>query len=267
MPEPSIGGGNGRPPPQGSREGQGGQAGQGTWIEHLQELRSRLLRALIGFLLVFLALLPWAPRLYTLAAKPLQAALPEGASMIAVQVASPLLAPIKLAAALAFLLSAPWVLFQLWRFVAPALYHREKILTVGVFLSSLALFYAGVAFAYGAVFPLLFGFFQLVAPQGVEIMTDISHYVDFVLGLVLVFGLAFETPVVVVLLSLTGVVARASLARARPWVVLGAVTAGMLLTPPDLVSQILLAVPLWLLYELGLLAAAVLERRPADAKS
>jgi sec-independent protein translocase protein TatC len=227
-------------------------------IAHLLELRSRLLRMLIGVLVVFLPLAVYAAEIFNFIAGPLLAKLPAGSAMIATEVASPFLTPFKLALVLAVVLSMPWLLYQAWAFVAPGLYQNERRLMLPLLVSSTLLFYLGMAFAYFAVFPLVFGFFVSVAPAEVAVMTDIGHYLDFVLGMFLAFGLAFETPVAIVLLVWAGVVMPAQLTAARGYVLIGCFTVGMLLTPPDVLSQTLLAVPMYLLFELGILAARVL---------
>lgn len=224
-------------------------------VQHLLELRGRLLRAILGVLVVFLPLAYFAGDLFTLMSGPLLAHLPEGGSLIATEVAAPFLAPFKLAMVLAVVLSLPWVLYQLWAFVAPGLYARERRLGLPLVVSSTLLFYLGVAFAYFVVFPVVFGFFVAVAPDGVAVMTDISRYLDFVLGMFMAFGIAFEVPVAIVLMVWAGFVTPAQLAGYRPYVLVGAFAVAMLLTPPDVISQSLLAVPVYLLYEAGIWAA------------
>lgn len=235
-------------------------------ISHLLELRSRLLRAVVAVLVCMAALLPFANRLYALLARPMIESLPQGASMIATGVAAPFMVPVKFAAMLAVYLAMPYVLYQLWAFVAPGLYRRERVFALPLLVSSVVLFYTGMAFAYFLVFPLIFKFFATTAPAGVLVMTDVASYLDFVLALFLAFGVAFEVPVVVVLLVLLGFVSVASLREARPYVIVGAFILGMLLTPPDMFSQTLLAVPICLLYEIGLRAAAVVARRVASSE-
>lgn len=227
-------------------------------IAHLLELRDRLLKIVWGVALVFLPLMIYAKELYAWLAQPLLRMLPEGASMIATEVASPFFTPIKLAALVAFFVAMPWVLYQVWAFVAPGLYKSEKRLVVPLMASSTLLFYGGIAFAYFLVLPTVFKFIVGIAPEGVAVMTDISKYLDFVLGLFLAFGLAFETPVALVLLVKTGFVTPAKLAANREYVFVGAFIVGAIFTPPDIVSQIMLAVPVYLLYELGIIAARVL---------
>lgn len=224
-------------------------------ISHLLELRTRLVRILMGVGLVLIPLVFFARDIYAFLARPLLALMPVGTSMIATEVASPFFAPFKLAAVLAFVLALPWVLYQIWAFVAPGLYKSEQRLILPLLATSTLLFYAGMSFAYFVVFPLIFGFFVSVAPEGVAVMTDIASYLDFVLGMFVAFGIAFETPVAIVLMVWSGFVTPAKLASARPYVLVGAFVIGMLLTPPDILSQSLLAVPAYLLYELGIIAA------------
>jgi len=233
-------------------------------LEHLAELRERLLRCVLSVLLVFALLSFFAPRLYTLFATPLLQRLPGGTTMIATEVAAPLLVPLKLALLLAVLLCLPYLLYQGWAFVAPGLYRNERHLVLPLVISSVALFYTGIAFAYFLVLPLLFGFFIGVAAQGVSVMTDINHYFDFCLKLFIAFGIAFEAPVATFLLVRSGLCSVAWLRSKRPLVVVLAFAAGMALTPPDVISQFALALPMWLLFELGLLLAA---RLPAPREA
>ncbi|WMC10793.1 twin-arginine translocase subunit TatC [Oceanimonas pelagia] len=220
-------------------------------ISHLVELRSRLLRAFAAVLVVFLGLVYFANDIYTLLATPLLKQLPEGASMIATGVATPFLTPIKLTLIVSFFAAIPIVLYQVWAFIAPGLYKHEKRLIAPLVFSSALLFYAGAAFAYFVVFPLAFGFFTSMAPEGVTIATDIASYLDFVLGLFIAFGIAFEIPIATILLCWTGVTTPKDLAGKRPYVVVIVFIVGMLLTPPDVISQTLLAIPMWLLFEVG----------------
>ncbi|HHM04830.1 MAG TPA: twin-arginine translocase subunit TatC [Gammaproteobacteria bacterium] len=222
------------------------------FMAHLVELRDRLLRIVGSTLLVFLLLVPFAQELYSLLAEPLLKALPSGATMIATEVASPFLTPFKFTFVLSFALVMPYVLHQAWRFVAPGLYQRERRIALPLLVSSIALFYLGMVFAYFVVFPLVFGFLIGTAPDGVAVMTDISKYLDFVLKMFFAFGLAFEVPVATIVVVWAGITTRASLAAKRPYVIIGAFVIAMLLTPPDAISQTLLAVPMWLLFELGL---------------
>jgi sec-independent protein translocase protein TatC len=239
----------------------------GTIVSHLVELRSRLLKAIGAVLLVFLPLLPFATRLFTIVAEPLLAHLPQGTSMIATQVASPFLTPFKLAFFAAVLIAMPVVLYQLWAFVAPGLYKRERRFAVPMLVSSVLLFYAGVAFAYFLVLPRVFGFFTSVAPEGVAVMTDMNAYLDFILALFFAFGFAFEVPVATVLLVKVGFTTPARLAAHRSYVFLGAFVVGAVLTPPDVLSQILLAVPMYLLYEAGIVLARLLAPGTGDVEA
>ena len=229
-----------------------------TLLEHLVELRSRLLKACFAILIALLCLLPFARHLYETLAAPMLAQLPEGSSMIAIDVASPFLAPFKLSLLLAVLVAMPVVLFQLWAFVAPALYRHEKRLTKPLLFSSVMLFYAGCAFAYFVVFPLVFGFMTRVAPEGVSVMTDISKYLDFVITLFLAFGITFEVPIATIILVATGITTPDKLKKMRPYIIVGAFALGMLLTPPDVISQTLLALPMWLLFEIGIALSKML---------
>jgi sec-independent protein translocase protein TatC len=221
------------------------------FVSHLIELRDRLLRVVLAVTVIFLGLTPFANWLFTRLAGPLMAHLPEGSSMVAIDVASPFFTPFKLALVLSIFVAMPYILYQLWAFVAPGLYLHERKRVIPLLVSSTALFYIGAAFAYFAVFPLVFGFLTHTAPQGVEVMTDISRYLDFVLTLFFAFGIAFEIPVAVVLLVWTGVVEPQSLRGKRAYVIVGAFVVGMMLTPPDIISQTLLALPMWLLFEVG----------------
>ena len=224
-------------------------------MAHLLELRSRLLKALLGVGLAFVPLAILGQDLYALVAAPLIELLPAGTSMIATEVASPFLAPIKLAAVAALVVAMPWVLYQIWAFVAPGLYRTEQRLVAPLLASSTLLFYLGIAFAYFAVLPFVFQFTIALAPDGVAVMTDITKYLDFVLALFVVFGLVFETPVAVVLLVWSGFVTPASLAAKREYVLVGVFVVAAVLTPPDVVSQLMMAIPTYLLYELGIVAA------------
>ncbi|NGP53828.1 twin-arginine translocase subunit TatC [Thioalkalivibrio sp. XN8] len=232
--------------------------GEGTLLSHLMELRNRLLKMVIVILVLFVCLVPFAEHLFTLVATPLMDRLPEGTSMIATQVASPFLTPFKLSLAVAVFLAMPFLLYQAWAFVAPGLYKHERRLMLPLMASSILLFYAGVAFAYYVVFPLMFGFFTAVAPSGVAVMTDITAYLDFVLALFFAFGLAFEVPVATVLAVWAGFTTPAKLGQKRPYVLLSAFVLGMLLTPPDIISQTLLAVPVYILFEAGIIMARIM---------
>lgn len=224
-------------------------------IAHLLELRTRLLKALAGIALVFLPLAVYAQQLYTVVAQPLLKLMPAGSSMIATEVAAPFLTPFKLAAVVAFVLALPWVLYQVWAFVAPGLYRSEQRLVAPLLLSSTLLFYAGVAFAYFFVLPAVFTFTIAFAPEGVAVMTDITKYLDFVLALFVAFGLVFEVPVALVLMVWSGFATPAALAAKREYVIVGVFVVAAVLTPPDVVSQIMMAIPTYLLYEVGIVAA------------
>lgn len=226
-------------------------------IAHLVELRNRLLRALISVFLVFLSLAYFAQDLYELLSQPLIDALPEGAQMIATDVASPFFAPFKLTLVLSFFIAIPHVLYQCWAFVAPALYKNEKRLIAPLMFSSSFLFYAGIAFAYFVIFPLAFPFFVGVAPEGVVISTDINSYLNFVLKLFFAFGISFQIPIAIILLCWTGFTTPESLREKRPYVIVSVFVVGMLMTPPDPISQTLLAIPMWLLFELGVFAGGL----------
>ena len=230
-------------------------------IAHLLELRSRLLRGVVGLVVVLLGLLPFANKLYALLAQPLLDKLPKGGQLIATQVASPFFAPMKLAFFVALVVAMPWLLYQAWAFVAPGLYRREKRLALPLLSSALLLFYAGCAFAYFLVLPTVFGFLARVTPDGVAMMTDISSFLDFVLVLFLAFGLAFELPVALVILVLLGWVTPAQLREGRGYAVVGIFVVAAVVTPPDVISQLMLAVPMCLLYEAGILAASMVSPR------
>ena len=229
-------------------------------VEHLIELRDRLLRALAVIALLFLGMFPFANELYTFVSEPLRAYLPEGTSMIATDVASPFLTPFKLTLILSVFAAMPFILYQVWAFVAPGLYRKERYIVFPIFASSVALFYCGMAFAYFVVFPAVFGFFTQTGPESVTVMTDISRYLDFVLKLFFAFGLAFEIPIATVILIWTGVMTPHGLASKRPYIIIGCFVIAMLLTPPDVISQALLAVPMWLLFEIGVIAGRLIYR-------
>jgi sec-independent protein translocase protein TatC len=225
---------------------------QETFMSHLIELRDRLLRSIIAVVVLTLVLVPWAKEIYAALAKPLLAALPQGATMIATDVTGTFLVPLKVTLMAAFLVALPYVLYQMWAFVAPGLYQHEKRLALPVIVSSFVFFLVGMSFAYFVVFPVAFGFFASYTPAGVQMMTDIDKYLSFVLTMFIAFGVTFETPVVVVVLVRLGIVPLEKLRAARPYVIVGAFVMGAIFTPPDVISQLLLAVPLWLLYEVGL---------------
>jgi sec-independent protein translocase protein TatC len=232
-------------------------------IAHLLELRSRLLRGIVGLLLVLACLLPFANTLYAALAQPLLDKLPKGGQLIATQVASPFFAPMKLAFFVAIVVAMPWLLYQLWAFVAPGLYKRERRLALPLLVSALALFYAGCAFAYFIVLPAVFTFLNKVTPAGVAMMTDINAYLDFVLVIFLAFGLSFELPVALVILVLLGWVTPAQLREWRGYAIVGIFVVAAVITPPDVISQLLLAIPMVALYELGILAARAVAPRDA----
>lgn len=240
-------------------------ASESTLVDHLIELRTRLLRAVTGLMVVFLGLLPFANRLYAWLAQPLLDKLPEGAHLIAVEVASPFFAPLKLAFFAAMVVSMPWLLYQAWSFVAPGLYKREKRLAMPLLASSLVLFYAGCAFAFFIVLPSVFAFLTMVTPEGVEMMTDINAYLDFVLVIFLAFGISFELPVALVILVLMGWVTPAQLKESRGYAIVGIFILAAVITPPDVISQLLLAIPMCLLYEAGIIAARMVAPRPDAA--
>ena len=238
---------------------------QDTFISHLIELRDRLLRSLIAVVVVFLGLFHWARQIYEMLAKPLLVALPKGGQMIATEVTTPFLVPVKVTLMVAFLISLPYVLYQIWAFVAPGLYRHEKRLALPLVMASVALFFLGMSFAYFLVMPLVFHFIVSFAPAGVAVMTDIGKYLSFVLTLFLAFGTTFEVPIVVIVLVKMGVVSVQKLREIRPYVIVGCFVVGAIFTPPDMLSQTMLAVPLWLLYEVGVLVAAFMTRPRADA--
>lgn len=228
------------------------------FMSHLIEMRDRVMRMMLAILLLFVSMFYWANDIYTYLAQPLIKHLPEGSSMIAIDVASPFLTPFKLVLMLSIFLAMPVILYQFWAFVAPGLYKHEKRLAVPLLISSVLLFYSGIAFAYYVVFPLVFGFFTSIGPEAVSIATDIGRYLDFVISIFFGFGLAFEIPVATIIVIALGMTTPEKLGEKRPYVVVGAFVIGMLLTPPDVISQVLLAIPMWLLFESGLIAARYL---------
>jgi sec-independent protein translocase protein TatC len=230
-------------------------------VSHLTELRTRLLRCVAVIFLVFAGLFSFSQQIYTIVSAPLRHYLPIGSTMIATDVASPFLTPFKLTMMVSLFLAIPMILHQVWGFIAPGLYKHEKRIAVPLLVSSILLFYAGMAFAYFLVFPLIFKFFAGATPVGVAMATDIAKYLDFVMTLFFAFGVAFEIPVAVVLLVWIGVVDVKYLKKARPYVVIGCFVVGMLLTPPDIFSQTLLAVPMWMLFEIGLLFGGLIKKR------
>ena len=239
---------------------------EGTLLSHLIELRSRLLIIAVAVLVAFIILLPFSRDIFTLVSEPLREVLP-GNAMIATAVASPLLTPFKLTFFAALFLVMPVVLFQVWNFIAPGLYKNEKRFAIPLLATSIVLFYLGIAFAYFVVFPLIFGFFTSIAPEGVEVQTDITQFLDFITTIVFAFGIAFEVPVATVLIVWAGLTNIEKLAKARPYVFLMAFIAGMFLTPPDVISQSLLAVPVYLLYELGIIKSKVFVSKKSETDS
>ncbi len=240
-------------------------AAEGSLIEHLVELRTRLLRAVAGLMVVFLGLLPFANRLYAWLAQPLLDKLPEGAHLIAVEVASPFFAPLKLAFFVALVGTMPCLLYQLWAFVAPGLYKREKKLAMPLLVSAVTLFYAGCAFSFYLVLPTVFTFLTAVTPEGVSMMTDIHAYLNFVMVIFLAFGLSFQMPVALVILTLLGWVTPDQLKEWRGYAIVGVFILAAVVTPPDVISQLMLAIPMVLLYEAGIIASRILgpRREPA----
>jgi len=241
--------------------------GEDTFMSHLVELRDRLLRSILAVLIVFCGLFYWARDLYTVLAHPLLAALPHGGQMIATDVVGVFLVPVKVTMLVAFVAALPYVLYQVWAFVAPGLYEHEKKLVLPLVVTSFLLFLLGMAFAYFLVFPAIFKFMAAFAPEGVAWMTDIEKYFSFVLGMFVVFGVTFEEPVVIVLLVRMGIVETAKLTEIRPYVIVGAFVVAAVLTPPDVISQFMLAIPLWVLYELGVFAARMIGARDDEREA
>ena len=235
-----------------------------NFIAHLIELRTRMLHIAVALLLVFICLFPWASDLYALLAQPLLEKLPKGGQMIATDVTTPFFVPLKVAMMAALLIALPYILYQIWRFVAPGLYAHEKRLVVPLIVASTLLFFCGMAFAYFAVFPVVFGFITASAPEGVAVMTDIDKYLSFVLGMFLAFGVTFQAPVAVVLLVRMNIVSIEKLREIRSYVIVGAFVLGAIFTPPDVISQFMLAIPLWLLYEAGIVVASWMGKGKAN---
>lgn len=235
-----------------------------TLFDHLLELRTRLLRSVVGVLVVLCCLIYFAQDIYHYVAEPLLATMPLGSQMIATDVASPLFAPFKLTIVLSIFIAMPYILYQVWSFVAPALYKNEKRLIAPLMFGSTLLFYGGIAFAYFIVFPVVFAFFSSVAPEGVTIATDISSYLDFVLKLFFAFGIAFEIPIAIILMCWTNFTSPESLRKKRPYIVVGAFIIGMLLTPPDIISQTMLAIPMLILFEIGIFIASFYYKEASD---
>jgi len=232
------------------------------FLSHLVELRDRILRMIIGVLIIFLVMAPFSNPIYQTLASPLLASLPG--DMIATNPISPFLTPLKLSLILSVFVAMPWILYQVWAFVAPGLYLHEKRLAMPLVVSSTLLFYAGIAFAYYVILPIFFAFIVATAPEGVAVMTDISAYLDFVLLLFFAFGIAFEVPVATIILCITGIANPDSLSKKRPYIIVGAFVVGMLLTPPDVISQTLLALPMWVLFEIGVILSRILIRRQVE---
>jgi len=237
---------------------------QDSFLSHLIELRQRLVRVLAAVLVVCLLLLPWSREIYAILAHPLMASLPKGGQMIATDVIGPFLVPLKVTLLVGFVVALPYVLYEAWAFVAPGLYMHEKKLVLPLVVASFTLFLVGMSFAYFLVFPIVFKFMASVAPEGVAWMTDIDKYFSFVLTTFIAFGVTFEVPVVVIVLVRAGIVSIDKLKEIRPYVIVGAFVVGAIFTPPDVISQVLLALPLWLLYEVGIVIARFLSR-PAGA--
>ena len=235
-----------------------------TLIDHLVELRDRIIKCFLAVIVIFLALFAFANDIYTYVASPLIAALPEGASMIAIDPTSPFFAPFKLTFYVSLLIAAPYILYQLWSFIAPGLYKNEKALAIPLFISSVALFYAGIAFARYILFGIVFGFFISVAPEGIQVAPDISSFLSFALTIFFAFGLAFEIPVAVFLCVWAGLTDPESLTQKRPYVVVGCFVIAMLLTPPDPFTQSMLALPMWALFELGIVAGRMIRKREEE---
>jgi sec-independent protein translocase protein TatC len=231
------------------------------FIAHLLELRKRLMVIVISVGVVFLSLLYFAKDIYVFFSQPLQKFLPENSTMIATEVTSPFFAPFKLTLVLSFFIAIPIVLHQVWKFISPALYAKEKKFAVPLLFSSVFLFASGMAFAYYVVFPLIFSFFISAAPENVAVMTDINQYLNFILKIFFAFGMAFQIPIATFLLVATGITTTKSLASKRPYVIVGCFVVGMLITPPDLISQSLIAIPMWMLFEMGIIFARVMLKK------
>ena len=234
------------------------------FMSHLLELRDRLMRMVLVVLVLFIAMFGFSEEIFTFVAEPFMSLMPEGTSMIATGVAAPFLVPFKLVLMLSVFIAVPYLLYQMWAFVAPGLYKNEKSLAAPILISSIVLFYCGVSFAYFVLFPLLFGFLIAIAPEGVVMMTDIGQYLDFILAIFFAFGIAFEVPIVVFLLVMIGATTPDALAAKRPYIVVGAFVIGMFLTPPDIISQTILAVPMLLLFEAGLIISRMVLKRRAE---
>jgi len=238
-----------------------------TFVSHLIELRSRLIKAVAAILIIVIVQLPFAGKIYALMARPVMAYLPEGSSMIATGVLSPFLTPFKMVFILGIIIAMPIVLYQIWAFIAPGLYKSEKRIARPLLFSSIFLFYLGCLFAYFVIFPILFQFIPSIAPEGVNYMPDINSYLDIVVRLFFAFGLAFEMPIAVILMILMGVTTPEKLANNRPYVVVTVFVIGMLLTPPDIISQTLMAIPMWLLFEIGIIMGRILKKKKTDREN
>ena len=238
-----------------------------TLIDHLIELRDRIMKSLAAILVVFLSLFYWSNDIYTFVADPLISVLPENMGMIAIDPTSPFFAPFKLTFFVALLLAAPYILYQLWSFIAPGLYKNEKALAIPLFVSSVLLFYAGIAFAYYILFGFVFSFFVSVAPDGILVMPDINSFLSFALAIFLAFGIAFEIPIAVFLLIWTGMVEPEDLVEKRPYVIVGCFVVGMLLTPPDPFTQSMLAIPMWMLFEVGIYFGRFAKKKQAEQEA
>ena len=237
------------------------------FMSHLIELRDRILRIVVVVIAIFMVLFFFANDLYHIVSAPLLAQLPEGSTMIATGVAAPFLTPFKLSLVTSIFIAIPFIFYQFWSFVAPGLYRHEKRLALPLLVSSIFLFYAGIVFSFYVVFPLMFAFFTATTPEGVSMMTDISQYLDFVLKMFFAFGLAFEVPIVTIVLTITGVTNADKLAEKRPYIIVGSFVVGMLLTPPDIISQTLLAIPIWLLFELGVIFSRMIGNKKAEREA
>jgi len=231
------------------------------FFEHLKELRARILKSFLGIFICFVPLIYFSNPIYMFVSKPLQVFLPEASTMIATEVASPFLTPIKLTFFVSLLISTPYILYQVWGFISPGMYRHEKIFAYGILFSSVILFYLGIIFTYYVVFPLMFGFFTSTAPEGISIMTDIGSYLDFILIMFLAFSFSFEVPIFIVLLTWAGITTPENLSSNRPYIIIGCFILGMLLTPPDVISQSLLALPTWILFEVGILLSKLIQKK------
>lgn len=239
---------------------------QQTFVAHLIELRSRLVKAVVAILVVVIVQLPFAGKIYTIMAAPVMAYLPEGSSMIATGVLSPFLTPFKMVFILGLIISMPIILYQIWAFIAPGLYKHEKRIARPLLFSSIILFYLGCLFAYFVIFPILFQFIPAISPVGVNYMPDINSYLDIVVRLFFAFGLAFEVPIAVILMILLGITTPEKLSKSRPYVIVGVFVVGMILTPPDMISQTLMAIPMWMLFEVGIIVGRILKKKDSSIK-